>query len=528
MMARLLDHRQRQFLVDRIVLRHKNAQGGVAAARARPLDKGWLGRFGYRFAQRQRQGEGRALPELAFGAQRTVHQTCQLGADRQAKPGSAESPRRRVVGLGEFLENPFEAIGRNSDTGVAYRDEDPIVLIGTAPTDRHIDRDLALFGELHRIAQKVQHDLPDPHLVHEHGDRQRRIDFQTERKVSSPRHGLHQAQATLQFLAQIGRLADDRHLLGFDLREIEQVVQQLQHRIAGIGDHLEATLLLGVLLFAQGQFGEADDSVHRGADFMAHVGQEIGLRIVGRARFFEGLGEPLAHQRFVGPVDDDAQNRRRLTIGAGFGSPPDFDVTHLLIGTDQASLEAIGLRRGDRLFDRVLNDGAVFRVEEVDGRFQFGCVAGRQTMQAENLVGPIHLVPIEVETPVADMCRSLGHLEHLVALGQFGGRFLDLAHDMAFASEEGRQQQAEKHGDQQAARQDQSRRAGLGSPFECRQAGPAQREGLAGKLHRTLKCKFGAGVRRAGRDQEIVRAGLVAIEELQIEFFSLPRRQVGQ
>ena len=39
------------------------------------------------------------------------------------------------------------------------------------------------------------------------------------------------------------------------------------------------------------QIGHADDGVHGGADFMAHVGQEITLGCVGHIRFNGGLLE---------------------------------------------------------------------------------------------------------------------------------------------------------------------------------------------------------------------------------------------
>jgi hypothetical protein len=40
---------------------------------------------------------------------------------------------------------------------------------------------------------------------------------------------------------------------------------------------VQIVALLRVKAGLQGQLGHADDGIHRGADFMAHIGQEVGL-----------------------------------------------------------------------------------------------------------------------------------------------------------------------------------------------------------------------------------------------------------
>ena len=54
------------------------------------------------------------------------------------------------------------------------------------------------------------------------------------------------------------------------------------------------------------QFGHADDAVHGGADFMAHVGQEFALGAVGGFGGFLGRGQ-FGHQA--------AQRFRVLALG---------------------------------------------------------------------------------------------------------------------------------------------------------------------------------------------------------------------
>ena len=71
-------------------------------------------------------------------------------------------------------------------------------------------------------------------------------------------------------------------LPGFDLREIENVIEDLQERIRRRLYGREVSLLLGRELRRQRQLGHAENGIHRRADFMAHVRQELTLGLVRR------------------------------------------------------------------------------------------------------------------------------------------------------------------------------------------------------------------------------------------------------
>ena len=81
----------------------------------------------------------------------------------------------------------------------------------------------------------------------------------------------------------------DLELAGLDLREVEDVVDDRQQRLAGVADRLRVVALAGVEVGLEQQIGHADDAVHRRADLVAHVGEEVGLearrlvRLVARA-----------------------------------------------------------------------------------------------------------------------------------------------------------------------------------------------------------------------------------------------------
>ncbi len=67
---------------------------------------------------------------------------------------------------------------------------------------------------------------------------------------------------------------------GFNLGKIENVVDQGQQMLAGIQNFLDIVALLEVEFGFERQMRHADDAIHRGANFMAHVGKEFALGAV--------------------------------------------------------------------------------------------------------------------------------------------------------------------------------------------------------------------------------------------------------
>ena len=71
-------------------------------------------------------------------------------------------------------------------------------------------------------------------------------------------------------------------LAGLDLRQIENVVDEIEQVVGGSGDLGQPVGVAHVGDLAAEQVGEADDGVHRGADFVTHVGQKLALAAAGR------------------------------------------------------------------------------------------------------------------------------------------------------------------------------------------------------------------------------------------------------
>ena len=80
-----------------------------------------------------------------------------------------------------------------------------------------------------------------------------------------------------------------RELAGLDLGEIEDVVDQAEQCFRAALDGFGVVVLLAVEIGVQQQAGHADHTVHRRADFMAHVGEKIALRTAGLLGRVPGL-----------------------------------------------------------------------------------------------------------------------------------------------------------------------------------------------------------------------------------------------
>ena len=97
--------------------------------------------------QRQVDIECRALALTALNRDRAAHHLGQLTTDRQAQSGTAESARRGIVGLNEFLKQSGLLLAGNADARVADHQQQS--------TRRSIDvkdrTDPAGMGELDRV-----------------------------------------------------------------------------------------------------------------------------------------------------------------------------------------------------------------------------------------------------------------------------------------------------------------------------------------------------------------------------------------
>ena len=97
---------------------------------------------------------------------------------------------------------------------------------------------------------------------------------------------------------------------GFDPGHIENVVDDRQQARCGLVDGMHETFLALAQFRAHQQIGHAEDAVHGRADFVAHVGDELGLgaaRFLGEGGRAAGLLGSLCNLRFELGVEGGEQ-----------------------------------------------------------------------------------------------------------------------------------------------------------------------------------------------------------------------------
>ncbi|VVN69660.1 hypothetical protein PS685_04959 [Pseudomonas fluorescens] len=191
-------------------------------------------------------------------------------------------------------------------------------------------------------------------------------------------------QGVLQQVAQIERNAVEHQLAGFDFRKIENLVDDAQQVVGRFFDGVQVVeLARGQLAFLQ-QVGKTEDTVERGADFVAHVGQKLGLYTAGLQGFLAGQiefkvldfdGFEILAYVFGGLVD--AVLQFFLGIVQGFGHAVDARgqfVKFVAAQWRQAGFQMPVLELGHGLFDLPQRcvDGAAHAQGQQGGQHQPG------------------------------------------------------------------------------------------------------------------------------------------------------------
>ena len=300
-----------------------------------------------RARQRQFEPERRALSELARHADVAAEQVDQLPGDGEAQTGPAVLARLEGVDLREGLEDVLDLLLGDAETGVLHGDaqtEPALFLAG----DDGVNRDVALLGVLDGVAEQVGQDLPEA----------KRVAVAPGRHL--PIHVAHQLEATLlrprrQQVADLLDEIDDGEVLAgdlqtarLDLREVQDVVDDLQQRVCGGAHRVQHLQLSAVELRVLEQFRHPHDTVHRRADLVAHAGEEVALGPAGMLRLLRGALE------VARPLDDQFLQLLPV-LGEVLVAAPDLaqhvveadDEAADLVGTVGLDAEAVVLFLGD-------------------------------------------------------------------------------------------------------------------------------------------------------------------------------------
>ena len=245
--------------------------------------------------ERHLEPEGRARPRPALDADLAVHECDELTADRQTQSGAAKAPGDRAVGLRELLEQPRAHLFRHADPGILHFEAHAPWPTGAAGLARHgrLHRDAALFRELDGVADEIDQDLPQARRVAAEMAARRAIDEGAEVEALLARLGREQGHRGLDRVDEIEVDDLDLDLAGLELRDIENVIDDGEQRIAGFAHDLRVVALLLIELRPEQQVGHAENRVHRRADLVTHIGKELGLAPARRLRLLLGDAQRL-------------------------------------------------------------------------------------------------------------------------------------------------------------------------------------------------------------------------------------------
>ena len=243
--------------------------------------------------------DGRALPGLrVLDPDPAPHPLDQILADRQPQARAAEPAGGGLIGLDEFFKQPGLNLRRHADARIAH-----IHLQGQRRF-RGVDAlqrqfDLAVLGELHRVAAQIEQNLPQAQGIADQHRRDGDIIANEEFEALLIGLGVDRIGQRLQHAVQPEFDLLDLQLARLDLGQIENVVDQAQQQIRRALRLRQLVMQIGRQFMFERQIQHADDRIHRRANFVAHVGQEFRLHARGGFGLRFGVhqfGGALIHQ----------------------------------------------------------------------------------------------------------------------------------------------------------------------------------------------------------------------------------------
>ncbi len=159
--------------------------------------------------------------------------------------------------------------GVDADAGVAHGELQQHAVFGTAAAG-DADEHLSGIGELDRIAHEIHQDLAQAVPVGDEGVGHGGVDQVEQVELLFERTGRADVDHLLDAGAQSEARVVEFEASRLDFREVQNVVDEREHRVAAEADGLDVVALFGREFRAEQQVGHADHAVHGRADFMAH------------------------------------------------------------------------------------------------------------------------------------------------------------------------------------------------------------------------------------------------------------------
>ena len=230
--------------------------------------------------RRDGKREGRALSGCTFGGYIATHQSYQPLADGQSEAGAPVPAGSGGVYLREGPEKVAQLFLRNTYTGIAHCKADLQGVVFGSAFLIYVDEYFAIGSELEGIAGQVDEHLFQAEAIANNPFRQSWIDLIDKVYVilgcllRKEVHHIFQDQAKFIILFLYV------HASGFDLGEIEDVIDDTNQAVATGYDRVGILALLVSKFSFTEQGGHAYDAVHRRSDLMAHGSQEYAFGLI--------------------------------------------------------------------------------------------------------------------------------------------------------------------------------------------------------------------------------------------------------
>ncbi len=281
----------------------------------------------------------------------------------------------------EGLEESVLFVHRNADSGVAHRKvQQPLLRVpkkigvrlvarlkssGAAAGRSDLDGDLALVGEFNGVANEVDQDLPQAGDVADQNFGNGVVHDISQIQPFLGGLGGQQVQRLFDAGVQLKGMAFQIQFPGFDFGKVQNVVDDGQQGVGAAAGRLDVFALFVGQFGVQQQGGHANDSVHRRANFVAHVGQKFGFSERGFLQsLVEGQQSGIALDELLltlaqGPISRVALDQVDQSFGVIANAGNQFDLVRQL---DQIVIGAHG--KGLAFDLRVLiggkdNDGCI-------------------------------------------------------------------------------------------------------------------------------------------------------------------------
>ncbi len=180
---------------------------------------------------------------------------------------------------------PATRVGRDADAGIA--DGEPYEIAFR----RDADADAAGVGELDGVPRQIVQHLPQPRGIAHQAQLDIGRDVAGDLDVLALRAGRQQLDGPLHERQQVERLVREFQPARFDAREIEDLLDDREQRLARGLDRADIGGLLEIDARPEQQVGHAEHAVERRPDFVAHGGEKARLGFVGRFGAKPRLGQ---------------------------------------------------------------------------------------------------------------------------------------------------------------------------------------------------------------------------------------------